>query len=513
MSKPIDVILDACTARGLKIVSRSGWNRVPHPCSPEGDKRMSFAFQEQADGVVCVKSFKGYSTDEGLAALGLKWSDMYPPKVNKYDYRDRKGQPVGMVERTEDKNFYQSRYENGKLVPGLAGKKLPVYLASQVEAWLSEGRPIFVVEGEKDALSLASRGFPATTKAGGSESKWEETNVEMFEGADVTIVADKDEAGAKCAAQTYIALSQVAKSLRIVEAKHGKDATDHLASGFTPEDFVVRDDLIPPPMTSEGRVITCTDISDIEDEGCPEGVQSGFKGIDLNNEAGGFAKGQMSVVCALPKHGKTAFLCQAAINALKADNRVLYVTLADLTKAQIWRRMRRIETGWAERPHDIFKAEEWDRQINSMKALWEFKIVNAKDLHGRHVEDVVEGIEALNRRHRFDLVIVDYAQKMTSKVQPDRVRATEAVSSNLSFMAEARGFALLVGSQLTEDGRAWYSREFTADCALMFHLTAPDGQESKRRVIKVAEQRFGPCGFSFECTWLESKLAFKENDK
>lgn len=514
LSKPIETVLNACSARGLKVVTKSGWHRCAHPCSPEGDTRLSFVFQEQGDGVVCARSFKGYSTEEALTALGLKWADLFPPKVTKYEYRDRKGTPVGVVERTPEKNFYQSRFEDGKLVSGLAGKKLPVYLAAQVEGWLSEGKPIFVVEGEKDVLSLASRGFAATTKAGGSESAWEESNVEMFEGAEVTIVADKDAPGEKAAKAAYIALFPVAKSLKIVEAKQGKDATDHLDAGFVPAEFVVRDDLVPPPMTASGKVVTCSGLDDLEDEGAPEGVPSGFKGIDTQNESGGFPKGQMSVVCAMPKHGKSAFMCQATVNALKRDHRVLYVTLTDLTKAQIWRRMRRIETGWADAPTDIFKAEQWHSTISAMKAIWEIKIANVKDLGGsRDVEDIVEGIEALNRRHKFDLVVVDYAQKMTSRLHADRVRATEAVSSGMSFMAESRGFALLIGSQLSEDGKAWYSREFTADAALMFHINAPNGHNAKERAIKIELQRFGPCDFEFPCTWLESKLCFKEVEK
>lgn len=502
--------MSACTSLGLKVVERGGWHRSAHPCSPNGDNRMSFAFQAQADGVVCVKSFKGYSTEEALRALGLTWADMYPEKVTTYDYRDRGGRQVGWVKRTPDKNFFQGRFEDGKAVAGLQGKKLPLYLSQQVDAWLSEGKSVYLVEGEKDALSMAAKGYPATTKAGGAESKWEDANVMVFDGADVVIVADKDEPGENAAKAAYTALYPFAKSLKIVEARQGKDATDHLEAGFSPEEFVVRDDLIPPPTTVSGRVVTCSDVFDLVDEGAPEGVPTGFECIDSKSECKGAAKGQMSVVCAQPKHGKSSFLCQMAINACELGHRVLYVTLADLTKNQVWRRMRRIQTGWADPPLSLELADDWQKQIGACR-LWDLQLADARDLGGWHVEDVCEGIEALHKRNRYDLVCIDYAQKMSSREIPDRVRATERVSSVVSQTASMRGFACWLGSQQTDDGKAWYSREFTADCSLLLHLNAPNDRDAPDREFFVEHQRFGPSGFVALGTWDDKRLCFKEN--
>lgn len=513
MSRPIDAVLEACSARGLKVSTRGGWNRCPHPCSPENDgQKLSFAFLEQADGVVCCRSFKGYTTTESLAALGLKWADMYPPKVTTYAYHERKGRPVGYVKRTPDKQFPQGRYEGGKEVSGLGGLKLPLYMAPQVEAWLAEGRPVFIVEGEKDALSMAAKGFAAATKSGGAESRWEEANVEMFDGAEVTIVADKDESGERAAKAAYTALQSVAKSLRIVEARQGKDATDHLEAGFTPAEFVARDDLEPPPMTGSGRIVTCTDVSDLDESGgVPEGIASGFFGIDSKNESGGFPKGQMTVVGARKKHGKSSFMAQCACHALKAGHRVLYVTLADLTKQQVWRRMRRAVTGWADAPHDLARAEEWRAKIANLQAFWELKLADSKDIAGPYVEDLVQGIEALNRRHCFDLVFLDYVQKLKSRNQPDRVRATEAASTDLSYMAADRGFALVVGSQMSETGTTRYSQELEDDCGLMLTIGAPDGLEALEREFVVPYNRFGPSGYEFMGTWDKTTLTFREN--
>jgi DNA primase len=109
---------------------------------------------------------------------------------------------------------------------------------------VARGSRIFVVEGEKDATNL-NAAFPdridyvATTKAGGARSLWLPQYTAALRGADVTIIADKDDDGKWAAAQAAKNLMGRARSLVIVEAREGKDATDHLAAGFGLSDFVI----------------------------------------------------------------------------------------------------------------------------------------------------------------------------------------------------------------------------------------------------------------------------------
>lgn len=511
MSRPIEKILAACSSRGLKVVERGGWHRCPHPCHPEGDNRLSFAFLEQQDGVVCVKSHKGYSDLESIKSLGLEWRDLYPEKVTTYAYYGPKGNRVGAVKRTPEKQFVQYRYEGDKPVAGLDGEVLPLYLAPQVESWVSQGLQIHLVEGEKDALSMASRGYPATSKSGGAKSKWHDENARMFDGASVVIVADRDDAGAEAAKMAYLALSPYAKSLTIVEAKDGKDATDHLQAGFSPAEFVARDDLVPPPTTEDGWIVKCVGIEDIGESRAPEGVRTGFKYIDTKNESGGVPKGQMTVVGARKKVGKSAFLVQLACHMLERGDRVLYVTLADLTIAQVFRRMVRQVTGRPDPPDSLETNEDWHEKVKAMRTFWELKFADSRGMHGPYVETVAPGIEALHRRHKFDVVMLDYAQKLKSKENLDRVRAQEKASGTLSDMADRLGFALVVGSQLNEDGGARYSQEWEDDCGLFLDVSAPDGREAPARLVKVPYSRFGPSGYEFSATWNASRLNFTED--
>ena len=67
--------------------------------------------------------------------------------------------------------------------------------------------------------------------------KWRPEFSEFLRGADVTIVADRDKPGYAHAEAIRTALTGVAASVRVVEAKEGKDASDHFAAGHTLDEF------------------------------------------------------------------------------------------------------------------------------------------------------------------------------------------------------------------------------------------------------------------------------------
>lgn len=271
---PIDKFLSAAQRVTGKTGKKStnGWIRFPHPCSPSGDDNLSFAIREKADGTVDITSQKpSYNHDACLAALGLTRADFFPETDKRgaremkdgrvctrgYEYVSERGEPVGRVSRIDGdggkKTFMQGRYDSsGKYIPGLAGVELPIFEAAKIADAIRSGQTIYLTEGEKDALALWGIGIPATTKAGGAKSPWLPHLIEAIAGADIVIVADRDEPGFEAAQKAYLALSPVARSVRIVEAAWGKDAYDHIHHGLGIEDFIERDDLIPRKMMLSG---------------------------------------------------------------------------------------------------------------------------------------------------------------------------------------------------------------------------------------------------------------------
>src|SRR5262249_43130725 len=77
----------------------------------------------------------------------------------------------------------------------------------------------------------------ATCNSGGA-GKWRADYSEYFKDANVIIVADRDDPGRAHARYVLESLRAVAASARVVAAKSGKDAADHLAAGHSLEELV-----------------------------------------------------------------------------------------------------------------------------------------------------------------------------------------------------------------------------------------------------------------------------------
>ncbi|PWJ51823.1 hypothetical protein SAMN06264364_120102 [Quadrisphaera granulorum] len=102
-----------------------------------------------------------------------------------------------------------------------------------------------VVEGEKDADNLTAAGLPALSHWQGGTG-WTREQAARWSGfrGGVILVADRDAAGARCALQTrslLLGAGVIASRLRVVLPVTGKDASDHLAAGHDPVDFVPAD--------------------------------------------------------------------------------------------------------------------------------------------------------------------------------------------------------------------------------------------------------------------------------
>lgn len=151
--------------------------------------------------------------------------------VKVYPYTDSAGKLLFEVARIRladgDKTFRQHRPANpdkGRL-PLI--KSVPaelrvgaLYRLPEVESAISAGRTVYVVEGEKDADTLASWGYCGTTCPGGAKS-WTEAHSARLAGADVVVIPDNDEPGEGHGQQVVELTKGMAKSVRLV---HLRDA-------------------------------------------------------------------------------------------------------------------------------------------------------------------------------------------------------------------------------------------------------------------------------------------------
>jgi RecA-family ATPase len=114
--------------------------------------------------------------------------------VKTYDYVDADGTLLSQVCRKQPKAFTQRRPDpsaEGGWVWSTKGVKSVPYRLPELLDDIADARPIFIVEGEKDADRLRAAGLAATTNAGGA-GNWKPALNPHFKGADVVVIADND---------------------------------------------------------------------------------------------------------------------------------------------------------------------------------------------------------------------------------------------------------------------------------------------------------------------------------
>jgi antitoxin (DNA-binding transcriptional repressor) of toxin-antitoxin stability system len=191
-----------------------------------------------------IAEFKRLAGVADAAPAAPSRSNLSPRIVATYDYRDEAGQLLFQVVRLEPKSFRQRRPDVS--APDgwtwkLGDTRRVLYRLPEVLAAIAAGETIFVVEGEKDVAALIAHGFAATCNPGGA-GKWLDDYTATLRGADVVLVADKDEAGRRHVERAAGKLHSTAKTLRTVElpefnGRPVKDAADYFAAGATAEDF------------------------------------------------------------------------------------------------------------------------------------------------------------------------------------------------------------------------------------------------------------------------------------
>lgn len=161
-----------------------------------------------------------------------------------YPYTDEDGTLLYQVVRTTPRGFYHRRPNgSGGWINNLQDTRRVVYRLPEVVAAVEGGEWVYVVEGEKDAESVAELGLAATTNSGGP-GQWRPKYAETLRDALVAILPDNDDAGRKHAQAVADSLHGVAAVVCIVELPElppGGDATDWIKTksrqGVAPEEI------------------------------------------------------------------------------------------------------------------------------------------------------------------------------------------------------------------------------------------------------------------------------------
>jgi hypothetical protein len=195
-------------------------------------------------GLFQTSSVNG-SSSNGSVPFWPPSDELYEPAPShedEYNYRTEDGEHYYAVRRRIDprghKTFTTGRYINGAWSNIDPNQRIP-YRHPELGKAIQEETPIYITEGEKDADAIAGLFGVATTFRGG---KWHDEYRHYLKGGHFIIVADRDDdpkkPGLKNALKIYEGIKDIAASVRIVGAKVGKDAADHIHNGYTLDDFV-----------------------------------------------------------------------------------------------------------------------------------------------------------------------------------------------------------------------------------------------------------------------------------
>jgi hypothetical protein len=257
---------------------QSGYWMARCPAHEDGEASLSIA--RGTEQPVVLNCHAGCVADDILASIGLTTASISKPReksprnvsrpkrraVAEYHYTDENGEVLFTKVRYQPKGFSQYRMVNGRREDKLGDVRRVLYRLPKVIEAVKNGEPVFVAEGEKDVHALEAAGVTATCNFDGAakdtqRQKWRQEYNSCLAGADVVVIADRDDSGRAHASHIAASLASAAKSVRIVEAAEGKDAHDHLAAGhsvddlvpFTPPDIPgevqAEPDVPPPPFT------------------------------------------------------------------------------------------------------------------------------------------------------------------------------------------------------------------------------------------------------------------------
>lgn len=231
------------------------------------------------------------------------------PASHCYDYTDEEGNLLYQVLRIPpqepdgSKTFRQRHRDpskKGGWAWSMAGVRRVLYRLPEVIQAISEGRTIYLVEGEKDVESLRQRGFVATTAPMGA-GKWDDSYTEVLCNANIVIIADADEPGRKHAREVREQLIECAASVEVVEALGVKDVSDHFAAGLKIEQLVVT-----IPAVEESKANGGIDVLDVVER--PTGE---FKWVIPHV----LSRGERLILTAFEGHGKSTAMRQWSVMA------------------------------------------------------------------------------------------------------------------------------------------------------------------------------------------------------
>jgi len=256
-------------------------------------------------------------------------------------------------------------------------------------------------------------------------------------------------------------------------------------------------------------------IRDVIVSGPKKGITTGFRMLDAVISSRGFPCGQMSIVSAYHKTGKSTFKLQAVLAAIR-KGRVCFATFADLGEDDIRRKLLRMMCGWGIKPDDAEQQTLYWDAVNELDGSGLF-IYDASEQDDPDIETFLACLRSEHRKEPFVAVFLDYAQELHSR---DRKAVSEYAeqticASKIARLAQGmKETAVVVGSQITEGGkdgrdRTKSSRAWEEKAGWILRLKRDEGSDTTR--CQSAFSRFGGSGTEILLNWDSRRECYHEH--
>lgn len=398
-----------------------------------------------------------------------------------YDYTDEAGALLYQVVRKFGKKFRQRQPRSGGWLWSLGDVRLvpfqlPKLIASEFVA---------LVEGEKDALALTRIGITATCNNGGA-GHFGSNLAQWFSKKRVAVFADNDEPGRAHALQVALILSNVAKSIRIVElsglpqkgdvsdfiAKNGPVAYVKIleryqaAADWSPqwefaaevpseEDKYVR--------TFEQTVADCGGLDKFWDLTAQEGMQTPWVKLSWAL-GGGLRAGEVYVIGGNQGSGKSSLALQFILHTLSRKGASLLFSM-EMPWKDVFQRLAGIKA-WV----DLMWLRDAQREAKKGTIVQQADLKEAihcltaastaladaplfvSNRSGVNPDYLLTECARIGKRQKLDLVVVDHMQLMASSgsERTDTEKFT-AISRSLKQAAMEMKLPVILVSQTSRN--------------------------------------------------------------
>ena len=204
-------------------------------CPAHNDRKNSLSVSQTTDGKILLHCHAGCTPEAVVSAMGFTMNDLFPERegcqdgtkktppergqvTDEYVYFDASGVPVLKkirLEYSDGKSFYWQAFDGTSWKNGRHGIIPPLFNQNAIP----NTRDVFIVEGEKDVLTMKRVGFTAISLPDGAGSKWREEYGPLFHGKEVYIIPDNDAAGAGYAAMLAENLFRYADHVKILDLR------------------------------------------------------------------------------------------------------------------------------------------------------------------------------------------------------------------------------------------------------------------------------------------------------